>query len=179
LNFKEVFPFELTESQELRYNDSICLKDFEVNTEKEDYEITDLANDFMKVFKINEKFTFLFETSSFFADSLHFGFYFPKSQNSLFSIEIREIQKNSLYPDQELQQKFEEAVFDEDAAQISQDERCKDYALLKQISFTYGEVELPYFKQLLKFLEPFHTFWDLGCGAGKPLFYTSVLFPQL
>ena len=52
--------------------------------------------------------------------------------------------------------------------------------MLDKIEFTYGEVLFPYFIPLLNIAAPKQgeVFWDLGCGAGRPLFIASMVFPQ-
>ena len=45
----------------------------------------------------------------------------------------------------------------------------------------YGEVVFQYFIPLLGYAKPQkgEIFYDLGCGAGKPLITASLAFPEL
>ena len=45
----------------------------------------------------------------------------------------------------------------------------------------YGEVVFYYFIPLLEYAKPKpgEVFYDLGCGAGKPLLTASLAFPKL
>lgn len=47
--------------------------------------------------------------------------------------------------------------------------------------FTYGEIVIPSFAQLLSLTSPAsgEVFYDLGCGAGKAVFCASLCFPFL
>jgi precorrin-6B methylase 2 len=47
--------------------------------------------------------------------------------------------------------------------------------------FTYGEVLFHYFIPILGLAKPKQgeIFWDLGCGAGKPMAIASLMYPML
>lgn len=47
--------------------------------------------------------------------------------------------------------------------------------------FTYGEVLFQYFTPLFALTKPKEgeVFWDIGCGAGRPLAIASMNFPML
>ena len=49
------------------------------------------------------------------------------------------------------------------------------------MDFTYGEVLFEHFVAALEFADPQpgEIFWDLGCGAGRPLVSASLAFPDL
>lgn len=46
---------------------------------------------------------------------------------------------------------------------------------------TYGEVTFSHFVPILEYADPQpgEVFWDLGCGAGRPLVTAALAFPQL
>ena len=67
-----------------------------------------------------------------------------------------------------------------DAHEASNQERSeKD--LQHNTELIYGEVIFMYFIPLLEYAKPKagEVFWDLGCGAGKPLITASLAFPEL
>lgn len=49
------------------------------------------------------------------------------------------------------------------------------------MSFTYGEVVFEHFVAVLDYVKPKEgeVFWDLGCGAGRPLVAASLAFANL
>jgi len=49
------------------------------------------------------------------------------------------------------------------------------------MELTYGEVTFSHFIPILEFADPKpgEVFWDLGCGAGRPLISASLAFPEL
>ena len=49
------------------------------------------------------------------------------------------------------------------------------------MEFTYGEVLFEHFIAVLEYAQPQpgEVFWDLGCGAGRPLVTASLAFPDL
>lgn len=51
--------------------------------------------------------------------------------------------------------------------------------MLERQNFTYGEISLLSFHELLSVAKPKENeiFYDLGCGAAKPVIYASFLFP--
>lgn len=53
--------------------------------------------------------------------------------------------------------------------------------VLDNAELTYGEAMLIHFVPVIAFLEPKagEIFWDLGCGAGRPLAIAAANFPQL
>ena len=67
-----------------------------------------------------------------------------------------------------------------DAQRASDDER-KEKNLNSQMEFTYGEVLFEHFVAVLEYADPQpgEVFWDLGCGAGRPLVTASLAFPEL
>jgi Histone methylation protein DOT1 len=75
---------------------------------------------------------------------------------------------------------FSEIFNRDDAQQVSQKDRVAKNVSDK-IEFTYGEVLFPYFIPLLDLAKPQsgETFWDLGCGAARPLAIAALNFPQL
>lgn len=48
-------------------------------------------------------------------------------------------------------------------------------------ALTYGEVVFTSFVPLLGYAKPKagEVFWDIGCGAGKPVIIASLAFPEL
>ncbi|CAI2363701.1 unnamed protein product [Moneuplotes crassus] len=67
-----------------------------------------------------------------------------------------------------------------DPSQISHQERDRlDLCNLSQ--YTYGEVKFRYFYPILTFVKPQEgeIFWDIGCGACKPMIIAAIGFPQL
>ena len=67
-----------------------------------------------------------------------------------------------------------------DAHEASNQERSEKN-LQYSTELIYGEVIFNYFIPLLDYANPKagEVFWDLGCGAGKPLISASLSFPQL
>ena len=94
---------------------------------------------------------------------------------------MKEIKEEDLLP-ADLREKylfFENLFSDlEEASNVSQKERQR-INVLDKTEFTYGEVLFPYFIPLLELAkpQPGEVFWDLGCGAGRPLFIASLAFP--
>ena len=68
-----------------------------------------------------------------------------------------------------------------DAYAATQDDQTDLFSFLTEPEFTQGEVESQYFIPLLDYVKPKpgEVFYDLGCGAGKPLLIASVAFPTL
>jgi hypothetical protein len=84
-----------------------------------------------------------------------------------------------LPPDLKKKYQIFEAIFKkEDASKISQQDRNK-FNVSDKTEFTYGEVLFPYFIPLFDLVKPKEgeIFWDLGCGAGRPLAIVSMNFP--
>ena len=75
---------------------------------------------------------------------------------------------------------YEQVHKDTDAHETSNAERSEK-ELHNQTAFIYGEIVFMYFVPLLEYAkpQPGEVFWDLGCGAGKPLVTASLAFPQL
>ena len=50
-----------------------------------------------------------------------------------------------------------------------------------QQEFAYGEIAPVYFIPVINYAQPKpgEVFYDLGCGAGKPLLTASIAFPEL
>lgn len=67
-----------------------------------------------------------------------------------------------------------------DAFNVSDSERSVMLAG-SEAEFTYGEVTFSHFVPILEFADPQpgETFWDLGCGAGRPLISAGLAFPEL
>ena len=83
----------------------------------------------------------------------------------------------------ELKRKYTlfESIFKKaDASQVSQKDRVR-FNVSEKMEFTYGEVLFPYFIPLFELTKPKpgEIFWDIGCGAGRPLAVVSLNFPQL
>lgn len=94
---------------------------------------------------------------------------------------VTEIEEADLLPE-DLKHKFlffDKLFKDVDASEVSQKERNR-LEVANQIEFTYGEVLFAYFVPLLELAKPKEgdVFWDLGCGAGRPLAIASLCFPQ-
>ena len=68
-----------------------------------------------------------------------------------------------------------------DAYEATQDDQTDFFSFLTEPEFTQGEVVCHYFIPLLDYVEPKpgEVFYDLGCGAGKPLLIASLAFPTL
>ena len=64
--------------------------------------------------------------------------------------------------------------------EISSVER-DEKGLMMTNNFTYGEVEFGHFVIILKLLKPKigDIFWDLGCGAARPIIAAALLYPKL
>lgn len=77
-------------------------------------------------------------------------------------------------------QLFDQVFKKEDASKISQDDRNR-FNVNDKSEFTYGEVLFPYFIPLFELTcpKPGEIFWDIGCGAGRPLSIVSLNFPKL
>ena len=73
---------------------------------------------------------------------------------------------------------FDNIYNKQDASQISQKERMR-VNVCERIEFTYGEVLFSYFIPVLELVrpQPGEIFWDIGCGAGRPLAIASLNFP--
>ena len=67
-----------------------------------------------------------------------------------------------------------------DPDKVSGDERATK-KLNNDVEFTYGEVIFEHFIAVMEYVDPQpgEVFWDLGCGAGKPLISASLAFPKL
>ena len=67
-----------------------------------------------------------------------------------------------------------------DAHETSNAERSEK-ELHNKTEFVYGEIAFMYFVPILEYAkpQPGEVFWDLGCGAGKPLLTASLAFPKL
>lgn len=67
-----------------------------------------------------------------------------------------------------------------DADRASADER-NEKGLSTNPEFTYGEVTFEHFVAALDLADPKpgEIFWDLGCGAGRPMVAASLAFPEL
>ena len=81
----------------------------------------------------------------------------------------------------ELKRKYTlfESIFKKaDASQVSQKDRVR-FNVSEKMEFTYGEVLFPYFIPLFELTKPKpgEIFWDIGCGAGRPLAVVSLNFP--
>ena len=65
-----------------------------------------------------------------------------------------------------------------DAHMTSELERS-ERNLHQQTELTYGEVLFQHFIPTLEYVKPQagEVFWDLGCGAGRPLITASLAFP--
>ena len=75
---------------------------------------------------------------------------------------------------------YEQVHLGTDAHEASNQERSeKD--MHNQTEFVYGEIVFLYFVPLLEYVKPKpgEIFWDLGCGAGKPLITASLAYPEL
>ena len=68
-----------------------------------------------------------------------------------------------------------------DAYEATQDDQTDLFSFLTEPEFTQGEVVCQYFIPLLDYVKPKpgEVFYDLGCGAGKPLLIASLAFPNL
>lgn len=64
-------------------------------------------------------------------------------------------------------------------SQVSHKERNR-LNLSYQSQYTYGEVEFRYFYPILQICRPQkgEVFWDIGCGACKPMIIAALCFPQ-
>ena len=67
-----------------------------------------------------------------------------------------------------------------DAHEVSNEER-NEKDLHYNTELIYGEIIFVYFIPLLEYAKPKagEVFWDLGCGAGKPLISASLAYPEL
>ena len=67
-----------------------------------------------------------------------------------------------------------------DAHQVSNEARAANDEII-QSDFTYGEVYFQHFIPMLAFAkpQPGEVFWDLGCGAGRPVITASLAYPEL
>ena len=86
-----------------------------------------------------------------------------------------------LPPDLKVKYQFFDNIFKKaDASKISQQDRQR-FNVCDKTEFTYGEVLFPYFIPLFELAKPKEgeIFWDIGCGAGRPLAIVSLNFPQL
>ena len=65
-----------------------------------------------------------------------------------------------------------------DTVNISYEERQKEH-LLQHQELTYGEIEFLSFLPILNTLRPLpkEKFYDIGCGAGRPLVAASLAYP--
>ena len=80
---------------------------------------------------------------------------------------------------------MKQEIYDEvhkgvDAHEASNKERAEK-ELQHNTELIYGEVVFMYFIPILEYAKPKlgEIFWDLGCGAGKPLITASLAFPEL
>ena len=74
------------------------------------------------------------------------------------------------------QQYFDLLYSDINAFEISMDSRKKRD--MNHQSLTYGEIEFSSFKEILDLVspKPGEIFYDLGCGVGKPVFASALLY---
>ena len=94
-----------------------------------------------------------------------------------FTIQMRTIHQSSLVPD-DFKQKLK--IYRQ-ADKTAQAFEQKDKEQAFQIQYTYGEVVPMHFIPLLEYIkpQPGDVFYDLGCGAGKPLLAASLAYPNL
>ncbi|CDW84668.1 sam-dependent methyltransferase [Stylonychia lemnae] len=123
------------------------------------------------------------EAWRFVSNKAHFGLYNKSGQDQIYKFKLTEIKEEDILP-VELKDKFIffEELFNskEEAAVVSQKERQRKNVCDKT-EFTYGEVMFTYFIPLMGLTQPQEgeSFWDLGCGGGRPLIISSLAFPQL
>ena len=109
--------------------------------------------------------------------SLYIGVYNSSSEPIECTIQMRTSHQFSLAPN-DLRKKLE--VYKK-ADQTAEAFDAKDREQVSQIQFTYGEVVPMHFIPLLEYVKPAagDIFYDLGCGAGKPLLVASLAYPDL
>jgi hypothetical protein len=97
------------------------------------------------------------------------------------SIKTSETHEIDLLPPQILQlNKIFNSIFSPiNPSQTSHSERNR-LNLSYQSQYTYGEVEFRHFYPLLVSLNPSKNavFWDIGCGAAKPILTAALAFPK-
>jgi hypothetical protein len=133
----------------------------------------DLGSSSIKVILESESWRFI-------STKAKFGVYNTSGVPRSYSIKVTEIQDfNMLPPLLKLKYQLFDSVFNKaDASQISQKERQR-FNVCDKTEFTYGEVLFPYFIPLFELVkpQPGELFWDIGCGAGRPLAIVSLNFP--
>jgi hypothetical protein len=120
------------------------------------------------------------ESWRFISSVVHIGLHLKNSPPKEYTVKLTEMKDSDMLP-QELRFRYElfNRYFDHsDAFQVSQKDRVS-HNVCDKIEFTYGEVLFQYFIPLFALTQPKEgeTFWDIGCGAGRPLAIASMNFP--
>ena len=90
-----------------------------------------------------------------------------------YNFKLREILTTDIFKDNENQKYdwYNQAYDSQDAGKTSSMARANGCEFEASIEFTYGEVVYPSFVPYLHLAKPQagEVFWDIGCGAAKPL----------